>query len=229
MNSPNISKKSSFPSGALLLSVLVAIIAFAISRSLTRQSPTTNHPAVGMPAPELDLIQLIANPTLAAVSTSSLQQATDAEPAAVEGETRMTGQPQSGKVTVLHFWGTWCPPCKAEYPLLIESMKQREKNPLLQFVSVSCESGPGESFDGLRSATRKYYEKINAGNLATYVDANGITRRNVANAFGEASIVYPTTVIIDATQRIAGVWQGYTTTSLEEMETLMDDLLKRSG
>jgi len=88
MNSENNKKSLASSSGALLLGVIAAVVAFAAVMSMLRPRTTSHDLAVGKPAPELDLIQLISNPESA------------------EGVTSLTGQPASGKVTVLHFWGT---------------------------------------------------------------------------------------------------------------------------
>jgi cytochrome c biogenesis protein CcmG, thiol:disulfide interchange protein DsbE len=197
-----------------ILALALALAAFSVAFFMTRPTSTTQHPAVGLPAPNLDLVQLIAAST------------PDASAESLEGTASLAGKPAAGKVTVLHFWGTWCPPCLAEYPHLVEMIKQREANPKLQFVSVSCESGPGETFTGIQQKTRKYYEKIGAVGLPTFVDASGNTRQAVTQAIGKGSMAYPTTVIIDPAQRIAGVWQGYSEASLLEMESLIDRLLE---
>lgn len=184
---------------------------------MLRPRTKDDHPAVGTPAPELDLVQLIAP--------------SDTADASDPPETFITlkGEPPARKVTLLHFWGTWCPPCLAEYPQLVDMLKQKQSDKNLQFISVSCEAGPGESFLGLRSKTFKYYQKIDAGGLATYIDAQGNTRRQVAASLGNRSMVYPTTVLIGPDQRIAGVWEGYSDTSLAQMETMINQLLSDAG
>lgn len=227
MNSEN-NPKPALSLGTLLLGVLGVIIVFAAVMSLARPKSNLSHIAIGKPAPALDLIPLIADPVISPGPNTDAESDSESE-SSIEDAVSLTGQPQFGKVTVLHFWGTWCPPCKAEYPHLIEAMKRRGMNPTLQFISVSCESDPSATFEGLQASTRKYYEKIAAGNLPTYADARGVTRHNVTKAFEEPSIVYPTTLIIDTNQRIAGVWQGYTESSLAEMETLIDNLLESAG
>ncbi len=226
MNSENNPNPPALSLGTLLFGVLAAIIVFAAVMSLARPKSNLSHIGIGKPAPTLDLIQLIADP---AISPRPNTDAESESESSIEDAVSLTGQPQFGKVTVLHFWGTWCPPCKAEYPHLIDAMKRRGTNTALQFISVSCESEPSATFEGLQANTRKYYEKIAAGNLPTYADARGVTRHNVTMAFEEPSIVYPTTLIIDTNQRIAGVWQGYRESSLTEMETLIDDLLESAG
>ncbi len=44
-----------------------------------------------------------------------------------------------GKVIVLNFWATWCPPCREEIPLLIALQKERAAEGL-QVVSVAIDN-----------------------------------------------------------------------------------------
>src|ERR1700730_5129350 len=48
----------------------------------------------------------------------------------------------SGKVVLLAFWATWCPPCRAEIPALID-LQSRYKDKL-QIVSISEDDDPPE-------------------------------------------------------------------------------------
>src|SRR4029077_18160490 len=41
-----------------------------------------------------------------------------------------------GKAVVLNFWATWCGPCKAELPMLVEAAKDYESRGIV-FVAVS--------------------------------------------------------------------------------------------
>ncbi len=41
------------------------------------------------------------------------------------------------KVIILNFWATWCPPCRAELPMLNRFYKQNKKNVLIVGVNVN--------------------------------------------------------------------------------------------
>jgi thiol-disulfide isomerase/thioredoxin len=47
-----------------------------------------------------------------------------------------------GKVTLVNFWATWCPPCREEIPDLIK-LQERYKDKL-QIIGVSSDEGPVE-------------------------------------------------------------------------------------
>jgi cytochrome c biogenesis protein CcmG, thiol:disulfide interchange protein DsbE len=188
--------------------VVIILLAVVFWLFMTRRAPepATSHPAVGRPAPTLDLVQLIPVATRGEDDLAGELQ----EPVVV------SGLPPAGAVTLLHFWGTWCPPCKVEYPELVELAHEMEGKPGFRFASVSCGAGAGEDFDSLQSETLRYYTSIGAGELMTFADLGGETRRSAAQQLG-GSIVYPTTILVSPEQRIAAVWLGYSPAGVGEM------------
>lgn len=47
-------------------------------------------------------------------------------------------QEWKGKVLVVNFWATWCPPCKKEMPTFIEMQKQHSETDL-QFIGIAVD------------------------------------------------------------------------------------------
>ena len=45
-----------------------------------------------------------------------------------------------GKVVMLNFWGTWCPPCRKEIPDLV-NLQQKYKKDVLEIVGITLNSG----------------------------------------------------------------------------------------
>ncbi len=202
-------------SGSVSGKVLIALAVIVAIVVLLRQDgvpDSASHPAIGRPAPEFSLVRLLP-----------------AEPSETGGDaagnvTTLMGLPPEGTVTLLHFWGTWCPPCKLEYPELVEMVREFEAEPQFRFVTVSSGGGAVEDYDSLRSQTARYYETIAAGDLETFADIDAMTQQATAEALGE-SMAYPTTVLIDDQRRIAGVWRGYTPAGVEQMRQRVKELL----
>lgn len=59
----------------------------------------------------------------------------------IDGKTISTAAWQ-GKVVLVNFWATWCPPCRAEIPILIELSKKYPDKLLV--IGVSMDDGPAE-------------------------------------------------------------------------------------
>jgi len=69
----------------------------------------------------------------------------------LDGNVVSTAQWQ-GKVVILNFWATWCPPCREEIPILIELAKKYKESLLIVGVSVD-EDSP----DDVREFTKAFH------------------------------------------------------------------------
>lgn len=87
-----------------------------------------------------------------------------------------------GKVVLLNFWATWCPPCKLEIPWFVE-LQEKYKDKGFQVIGVSVDDTP----DKLAPFAKQF--KINYPLLV------GLDREDVQEAYGPIFAV-PVTVII---------------------------------
>ena len=130
-----------------------------------------------------------------------------------------------GQVALVNIWGTWCPPCRAEFPHIVELAKHYQDTQGFQLLAVS--SGGGNDGDGeiadLKTDTEEFL-RAEGATIPTYVDRNGVTRAAIPEFGG-----YPTTLLLDRQGVIRGYWQGYEPGAEHEMRKQIDELLAEGG
>jgi thiol-disulfide isomerase/thioredoxin len=108
-----------------------------------------------------------------------------------------------GKIILLNFWATWCGPCKAEIPSLVELQEQYEEDLVVLGFSVD------DPVEKMRPYAAQY--KINYPLLV----GNG--REDVQEAFGPLFGI-PVSVIIGRDGKIAKKHSGIATKAQIERE-----------
>jgi peroxiredoxin len=104
-----------------------------------------------------------------------------------DGKTVSSGQ-FKGKVVVLDFWATWCPPCKAEIPGYIALQRKYAADGVV-FIGVSMDQ------DG--ALVVKKFMASQGVNYTVVLGADS----NIASDYGDITVI-PTTFIIDREGRI---------------------------
>jgi thiol-disulfide isomerase/thioredoxin len=156
-----------------------AVLAAALALALAPVADLRAEPVPPVPAPAWKLKDVEGNP--------------------------VTSDQFKGKVVVLDFWATWCPPCKAEIPGYIELQKKYAAEGLV-FVGVSVdEDGP---------EVVKKFIKEHGINYPVVMFSEG-----VVNAYGPIE-GYPTTFIIDRDGKIRDKKLGARPTAEFEKEIL---------
>jgi cytochrome c biogenesis protein CcmG/thiol:disulfide interchange protein DsbE len=158
-------------------------------------APRPPHPAEGRPLGGLPIVSL-ADPTLPVPSLA-------------------------GRVTLLNFWGTWCPPCRRELPGLVRIAQRLADEPRFQLVAVSCGSG-GDDADLARETTS--FLEARRLPIAAWGFSEAVAATHFALAFGLEA--FPTTYLIGPDARVRRVWTGYRSSDEAEIATAILALLK---
>lgn len=131
----------------------------------------------------------------------------------------------AGHVTVVNYWGTWCPPCRTEFPHIVELASHFADRKDFKLLAVSCGSeGSDAELDVLRDETQAFLKSKNV-TLPTYADQHAASRRELARYLKLDSFAYPSTLILDRQGTIRGFWEGYASGSELEMRDLVQQLL----
>ncbi len=151
---------------------------------------------------------LLSAATPAAVQAGEMVMARDPKPPAQVSFTDQDGRKLSlddfkGKVVVLDYWATWCPPCRAEIPHFIE-IQNEYKDKGVTVVGMSVDStGPAD--------------------VAKFVKDNGMNYpivmadEKTATAYG-ADQGIPFTLVIDKNGNVVARHLGITDKSVFEDE-----------
>jgi thiol-disulfide isomerase/thioredoxin len=149
----------------------------------------------------MTLTTIIMAAAISATSGSGSGSAAVGAPAPAFPATALDGTPIAreavpGKVTVLNFWATWCPPCRAETPDYAAAYRQL-RAPDVAFLGIdTTETAPI---------------------VKTFVSAKGIpypialAGPDLYNAYGISYI--PTTIVLDAHGIVRARWIGGVTPS----------------
>ena len=158
--------------------------------SLTAEVRTADAPPP--PSGKIATLRFFKNP--AAVSGVSMRDL-DGRP--------ITSDTFRGKVTIVNFWATWCPPCRAEIPDLVEL--QKKYGDRLQIIGVSQDEGGVEAVKRFAAEQQMNYPIV-------------MMTPEIDKAFpGVAAL--PTSFIIDREARVVQRHVGMLNALLTETET----------
>ncbi len=114
-----------------------------------------------------------------------------------------------GKVVFVNFWATWCPPCRAEMPMIQKLYNDYKDR--VAFVFVTNENWP---------TVKKFYSK-NSYNLPTY---NSIS--SPPNKFSETNSI-PATYLLDKEGNILIKKTGAADWDSDKVRSLLDELITK--
>jgi cytochrome c biogenesis protein CcmG/thiol:disulfide interchange protein DsbE len=132
-----------------------------------------------------------------------------------QAATTITGAPfrSDGAVTIVHYWATWCAPCRVEMPVL-DAYYRRHHAQGLQMLAVSIDQGV--SARKLQEVTGKFSFPV------ARVDDMKMPRRDIPRAL-------PLTRVYDRSGRLvfASKGDGRSTIDMATLERVVTPLLSR--
>lgn len=122
----------------------------------------------------------------------------------------------AGKVVVLNFWATWCPPCRVEMPTL-DALQAGVGGEDLVVLAVAT----GRN---MVPAIQKFYAEAGIENLPVYLDPRGQIGP-LARSFGVAGL--PVTVVLDREGREVGRLTGEADWNSDAARAMLAALIAR--
>jgi cytochrome c biogenesis protein CcmG/thiol:disulfide interchange protein DsbE len=100
-----------------------------------------------------------------------------------------------GKVVILDFWATWCPPCREEVPHLVR-LQSKYRGQGLEIVGLALDAGGAKDVRPFMDEHDVNYTML-------------LGNQDIAKAYGSVQMI-PTTFVIDRNGKIARRFIGYT-------------------
>lgn len=110
---------------------------------------------------------------------------------------------KEGKIFVVEFWATWCPPCRKSIPHLTE-LYDMYKDRGLEIVAITDEDS-----DTVKPFVEKQGDEMT---FPVAIDGNGTMIRDYMAAFGKNGI--PHAFVVDTNGKI--VWEGHPMVGLDK-------------
>ena len=132
----------------------------------------------------------------------------------LDGKT-ITNADLKGKVVLLDFWATWCPPCKKTSPV-VQKLHETYGGQGVTFIGADCwEKGDAKDLAQKYVDEHKYSYTVTIKNdeLSKTLMVRGI----------------PTLVLVDGTGVIRNVFIGYSDKLQGELEAAIKNLMKSNG
>ncbi len=189
------------------LIILTALIAFCVlvavyDAGLGPRSKPLRAPADG-PAPEAE--------------TSPWDPVPKVSFAGLNGDA-FTLEEFGGKVVLLNFWASWCPPCAVEFPSLLRLIRHYEGKVVL--VAVSNDEDKEAVGKFLKDFEGEFAADLKSPNLRIAWDKDRGLSSNVFN-----TVQFPETIIISKDSRMARKVVGDIQWDSDEIRSFIDTLL----
>jgi thiol-disulfide isomerase/thioredoxin len=168
-----------------------AVLAYVVKDALRVPMTVRALPAASasLPAPIAGLSRMVALP---------------------EGRTRDLAAPP-GKLLIVHYWATWCPPCVSEFPDLARFWKEYGKKPGLELLAVSVDEDWRTVDDWLK--------KNGIAGIPLALDP----RRTSAKAFGTEK--FPETYVLSPSGEVVDKFVGAILWSAPPLRKRIDELM----
>lgn len=178
-------------------------------------------PVLAVAAAAAGVLAYVARDALrTSMTVRTLPAASAGLPATFAGSSRMVALPDGGtrdlaappgKLLIVHYWATWCPPCVSEFPELARFWNEYGKKPGVELLAVSVDEDWRTVDDWLK--------KNGIAGVPLALDP----RRTSAKAFGTEK--FPETYVLSPSGEVLDKFVGAILWSAPPVRRRIDELM----